>query len=1176
MIRKQLLACSMLMMLISLPTSTKAQILNEFAIARADSDTVKIQKKSKELPMSPGRIVEIESTEGTWMSVDVSPDGSKIAFDFMGDIYEIPIAGGEAIQITDGMAFDSKPRYSPDGKSIAYVSDAHGADNLYYINLEDTSEVTQVTKGKSNGYFAVEWTTDGKYLIGSKGKGTAKLWMYHKDGGGGTALISSPAGLKATDPAVGSEGRYFYFSQRNGSWNYNAQFPQYQVGRYDRETGDRTTITSRYGSAFTPVVSSDGKWMVYGSRYEDKTGLVLRDMNNGDERWLAYPVQRDDMESQATLGVLPGMSFTPDNESLIAFYDGKINRIPVSGANATEIPFTVKTELEIGPEVLFKYPINDDKEVIANQIRDAVPSPDGNWLAFTVLNDLYVQQLPEGTPKKLTDSDAIEAMPSWSPDGKTIVYVSWDETEGGAIYSIEPNARRLRPTKLTSERGIYTQPVYTLNGNRIVAFKAPEQSYKDSYGPGSASAGADIIWIGEKGGASTFVARAERRSNIHFVKNNDRIFLNRGGTLLSIRWDGTDEKSHVSVTGITTYSPFGDLETHIKDSPEYLTPMDILHPEDEFARESNPASSATIITMAPEGDQAMAQINNDIYVVTVPITGGSTPSISVSNAANAQFPSKKLTEIGGEFPTWSWDANKVHWSIGNGHFIYDLDASEAFADSVKAAKKLEDEKKKEEEEKKKEEAKDDSDDDQDNDGDEDSEVSDEPEKESPEEEKKKDDKYKATELSIEVTYERDIPEATVLLKNARIITANGTQVIERGDILIENNRIVNVGTNITAPAGAEVMDMTGKTITPGFVDTHAHMWPNWGIHKQQIYNYAANLAYGVTTTRDPQTATTDVLTYSDMVEAGMMPGPRVYSTGPGLGFWAYDIKSLDHAKEVMKQYSKYYDTKTIKMYLAGNREQRQWILMAAKEQSIMPTTEGALDWKLNMTQLIDGYPGHEHSLPIYPIYNDVVQTIAEAKMAVTPTLLVSYGGPWAENYFYSRENPYEDPKLTRFTPYSVLASKTRRRPGWFRDDEHVFQKHGETMTKLVEAGALAGVGSHGQLEGLGYHWELWAVASGNMDNLDAIRVATIIGAESIGLDGDLGSIEVGKLADLVILNENPLDDLRNTNSISHVMKNGRLYDAATLDQVYPQKVTAGTFIWQDSSPNSMGLPGSKN
>jgi Tol biopolymer transport system component len=331
------------------------------------SDSVKIEKKSKKLPLDPGRLIDIESTEATWMSVDVSPDGSKIAFDFMGDLYEIPFSGGEATQITDGMAFDTHPRYSPDGKYLLYTSDASGGENLYYINLEDTSDITQVTKGKTDGYSAGEWTPDGNYIIGSKGKGVPKLWIFHKDGGSGTALISSPNGLKTTDPAVGHEGRYIYFSQRNGSWDYNAQFPQYQLGRYDRETGERISITSRYGSAFTPVLSGDGKYLVYGSRFEDKTGLVLRNLNSGDENWLAYPVQRDDMESQATMGVLPAMSFTPDNKNLIAFYGGKIHSIPLNGGDATVIPFTVKTQLEMGPEVLFKYPISDDKEMIATQ-----------------------------------------------------------------------------------------------------------------------------------------------------------------------------------------------------------------------------------------------------------------------------------------------------------------------------------------------------------------------------------------------------------------------------------------------------------------------------------------------------------------------------------------------------------------------------------------------------------------------------------------------------------------------------------------------------------------------------------------------------------------------------------------------------------------------------------------
>ncbi|MFT6930817.1 MAG: hypothetical protein ACJAQ7_002310 [Sediminicola sp.] len=308
-----------------------------------------------------------------------------------------------------------------------------------------------------------------------------------------------------------------------------------------------------------------------------------------------------------------------------------------------------------------------------------------------------------------------------------------------------------------------------------------------------------------------------------------------------------------------------------------------------------------------------------------------------------------------------------------------------------------------------------------------------------------------------------------------------------------------------------------------------------------------------------------------MVEAGVLHGPRVYSTGPGVGYWSYQIESLEHAKDVLRQYSEYYNTKSIKMYLVGNRQQRQWIIMAAKELQLMPTTEGGLDFKLNMTQLLDGYPGHEHSLPIYPIYQDVVKTIADSKMAVTPTLLVSYGGPWAENYYYATEDVWDDQKLQYFTPYEELASKSRRRPGWFMEEEHVFKKHAEFMKDLVAAGGLAGIGSHGQLQGLGYHWELWSVASGGMKNHEALKVATILGATALGLDGDLGTLETGKLADILILSKNPLEDIRNTNSMEHVVKNGKVYNANNLDEVWPIEKKAEVFDWQTKKP--IGIPG---
>ena len=247
--------------------------------------------------------------------------------------------------------------------------------------------------------------------------------------------------------------------------------------------------------------------------------------------------------------------------------------------------------------------------------------------------------------------------------------------------------------------------------------------------------------------------------------------------------------------------------------------------------------------------------------------------------------------------------------------------------------------------------------------------------------------------------------------------------------------------------------------------------------------------------------------------------------------------------------------------------------MAAKELKLMPTTEGGLDFKQNMVNMMDGYPGHEHSFPIYPIYEDVIKTAAKSQMAITPTLLVSYGGPWAENYYYSRENPYHDKKLQYFTPYAELAQKSRRRPGWFMDEEHVFKKHAEFMKDLIEADGIGGIGSHGQLQGLGFHWELWSVASGGMRNSDALKVATILGAKALGLDGDLGSLKKGKLADILIMDKNPLEDIRNTNTLTHVIKNGKVYDASTLDEEWPEEKKAETFNWQTKKPK--GLPGIK-
>ncbi len=1037
------------------------------------------------------RQVRIAVDNGSWMNVDVSRDGKMIAFDLLGDIYTMPISGGTPTRVAEGLAFEHQPRFSPDGKRIAFTSDRGGGDNIWIMNL-DGSDKRQLTKEDFRLLNQPSWSPDGRFIIAKKhfttarSLGTGEIWIYHVSGGGGVQLVkraSEQLQKELGEPIYAPDGKSLYYT-RNVTPGPIFEYAQdsntelFDIERYDLDTGEVATVVSGVGGSVRPTPSPDGKKIAFVRRERAKSKLYVKDLASGEERKIYDDLDQDVQETWAVTGVYPNMAWTPDSGSVVFWAGGKIKRVGADGSSAADIPFkiddtrividAVHPQIEVAPAT-----------VTTKMPRWASVSPDGSQIVFETLGKLWVKPAAGGTARRLIKGDEpeMELWPSWSRDGKSIVFVGWTDAGLGHVRTVAAAGGVAKD--VTSDPGHYLNPRFSPDGKTIVFERGGSSSLTSSRW----SENPGVFRIASSGGKAARIATDG--SEPQFGAVNDRVFMiasDKGKRqLISTDLNGLAKRVHGT----------GDLVNDYQ--------------------------------VSPDGRFVAFRQNYEAFVM--PLLPG-TQDVSIDEKGGP-LPVTRVSGEGADFINWSNDGAALHWSLGPTLFTAQTSALFTTAPGDKDVAKFAPPK---------------------------------------------------TGLSLSMTVPADKPTGTVALTGARIVTMADVKggIIDDGVIVITGDRIVAVGPrgSVTIPAGAKMVDVAGKTIIPGLVDAHAHgPQGDDDLIPQQNWSAMVNLAMGTTTIHDPSARPQQIFVASEMQRAGMILAPRTFSTGEIIyGAKQADvyaeINSYDDALAHVRRL-KAQGAHSIKNYNQPRREQRQMVVAAGQAEGMEVVPEGGSLFTMDISLIQDGNATVEHNIPLDHFYDDVVSLWSQSKTNYTPTLVVTYGGLAGDPYWRAHMDVWKHPLLSRYAPPALLAAQNVRRT-MAPEEDYVDAGSAREAKKLADKGVLVSIGAHGQQAGLGPHWELWSFVRGGWSPIDALRAGTIMPATSLGYQHDIGSLEVGKLADLVVLDADPTIDIRNSDKVSKVMLGGRLYDAATLNETVTGNRQRAPFWWEAKGGGAAG------